>query len=127
MEVIETENLQENALIVGNYLLEKCQKLKRDFEIVGDVRGRGLFVGIELIKGKENAVPATQEALWVVDRMKNHHRVLISSDGPDENVLKLKPPMVFDLENADEFLAAITECLNVLHLQEVLLTDFTLI
>lgn len=94
--------------------------LQRDFEIVGDVRGWGLFVGLEIVQSKESRLPATKEAQWIVDRMKNVHRVLISSDGPDENVLKLKPPMVFNFENADEFLAAVTECLNALHLQEVI-------
>lgn len=120
MNVIESEKLQENALKVGNYLLDKCIALKRDFEIVGDVRGWGLFVGLEIVSNKETRLPAKKEAQWIVDRMKNVHHVLISSDGPDDNVLKLKPPMVFNQENADEFLTAITECLNTLHLQEVL-------
>lgn len=119
MNVIESEKLQENALKVGNYLLEKCIALKRDFDIVGDVRGWGLFVGLEIVENKETRSPATKEAQWIVDRMKNVHHVLISSDGPDDNVLKLKPPMLFNKENADEFLAAIAECLNTLQLQEV--------
>lgn len=114
MNVIETENLQENALAVGNFLLESCSKLAIDFEMIGDVRGWGLFVGLELVKSKKCRTPATYEAQWVVDRMKSKHRVLISSDGPNENVLKLKPPMVFNVDNAKEFLAAVTECLSAL-------------
>lgn len=114
MNVIETENLQENALAVGNFLLENCSKLAKDFEMIGDVRGWGLFVGLELVKSKKCRTPATYEAQWVVDRMKSKHRVLISSDGPNENVLKLKPPMVFNVDNAKEFLAAVTECLSAL-------------
>lgn len=114
MNVIETENLQENALAVGNFLLENCSKLAKDFEMVGDVRGWGLFVGLELVKSKKCRTPATYEAQWVVDRMKSKHRVLISSDGPNENVLKLKPPMVFNVDNAKEFLTAVTECLTAL-------------
>lgn len=115
MDVIESENLQENALKVGNYLLEKSEQLKQIFDMVGDVRGWGLFIGLEIVKNKEKREPATEEAHWIVDRMKNLHHVLISSDGPHDNVLKLKPPMVFNMENADEFLTAVTECLTTLH------------
>lgn len=119
MNVIESEKLQENALKVGNYLLEKCTALKREYDNIGDVRGWGLFVGLEIVQSKESRLPSTKDAQWIVDRMKNVHHVLLSSDGPQDNVLKLKPPMVFSIENADEFLGAITECLNALHLQEV--------
>lgn len=112
INVIDNEKLQENALIVGQYLLEKSLLLKREFDIVGDVRGTGLFIGIELVKSKECRQPATVEANAIVDRMKNVHHILISSDGPDDNVLKLKPPMVFNIENACEFLAAVRECLS---------------
>lgn len=119
MNVIENENLQMHAMHVGDYLLDKCLALKSEYDIVGDVRGWGLFVGIEIVQSKESRLPATKEAQWIVDRMKNVHHVLISSDGSDDNVLKLKPPMVFNIENADQFLKAITECLNTHHLQEV--------
>lgn len=119
MNVIESEKLQDQALKVGNYLLDKCSLLKREFECIGDVRGWGLFVGLEIVQSKESREPATKEANWIVDRMKSVHRVLISSDGPDDNVLKLKPPMVFNIDNADEFLSAIKECLTTLHQQEV--------
>lgn len=114
MDVIETEKLQANALAVGDFLLDNCTKFINDFDMVGDVRGWGLFVGLEIIKSKACRTPATYEAEWIVDRMKSKHRVLISSDGPDENVLKLKPPMVFNLDNAKEFLVAVTECLATL-------------
>lgn len=114
MNVIETENLQANALAVGDFLLDNCTKFINDFDMVGDVRGWGLFVGLEIVKSKACRTPATYEAEWIVDRMKSKHRVLISSDGPDENVLKLKPPMVFNLDNAKEFLVAVTECLATL-------------
>lgn len=100
-------------------MLDKCSLLKREFECIGDVRGWGLFVGLEIVQSKESREPATKEANWIVDRMKSVHRVLISSDGPDDNVLKLKPPMVFNIDNADEFLSAIKECLTTLHQQEV--------
>lgn len=112
IDVIDNEKLQENAFNVGRYLLEKSLLLKKEFDIVGDVRGTGLFIGIELVKSKECREPATVEANAIVDRMKNVHHILISSDGPDDNVLKLKPPMVFNIDNANEFLTGVRECLS---------------
>lgn len=114
MKVIDEEGLQENARRVGDYLLRKCQELKRDFQMVGDVRGIGLFVGIELVKSRETRKPDTKSAHWVVDRMKDTHRILISSDGPNDNVIKLKPPMCFNHDNANTFVMALRECLTLL-------------
>lgn len=114
MNVVENEKLQQNALTVGEYLLNEGMKLGYDFDIIGDVRGYGLFIGFDIVKSKSCRTPATQEAQWIVDRMKSVHRVLISSDGPHDNVLKLKPPMVFSKENADEFFAAFVECMKFL-------------
>lgn len=118
MYVIEDENLQENARLVGKYLNQQCNLLKFESELVGDVRGIGLFVGIELIDNKEKRTPATTAARWIVDRMKSYHHILVSSDGPDDNVVKLKPPMVFNMENADEFIFAFKECLIAVQNQE---------
>lgn len=114
MRVIEEEDLQKNALDVGNYILERCEQLGKEFNCIGDVRGVGLFIGIELIKGKNSREPATEEARWVVNRMKSLHKILVSSDGPNDNVIKLKPPMVFNRENAKEFLRGFRECLVAL-------------
>ncbi|XP_054728962.1 alanine--glyoxylate aminotransferase 2-like [Anastrepha obliqua] len=114
MQVIEEEGLQENARIVGDYLKKKCRELSLEFDIIGDVRGVGLFVGIELVKNRETREPDTKSAHWVVNRIKALHKVLVSSDGPNDNVIKLKPPMCFDQKNADEFLQAFRECLSML-------------
>uniref|UniRef100_A0A1L8E276 Putative aminotransferase class-iii n=1 Tax=Nyssomyia neivai TaxID=330878 RepID=A0A1L8E276_9DIPT len=112
LDVIEEEDLQENARKVGNHLIEQSKILKYDFDLVGDVRGSGLFLGIELIRDRETLEPATEEATFVVNRMKDLHHILVSQDGPNNNVIKLKPPMVFSIENADEFLLAFRECLT---------------
>ncbi|EDW29777.1 GL14846 [Drosophila persimilis] len=114
MRVIDQEGLQQNALQLGDYLLRECSHLKQEFECIGDVRGVGLFVGIELVKDREGRIPDTKSARWVVNRMKQLHQVLVSSDGPNDNVIKLKPPMCFSRENADEFLLAFRECLATL-------------
>ena len=68
--------------------------------IIGDVRGLGLFVGIELVRDRTTLEPAAAEASYVIDRMKEHG-ILLSTDGPYHNVLKLKPPIVFSEANAD--------------------------
>lgn len=110
MDVIEKENLQEHALKVGTYLLEELKKLQKRHKIIGDVRGAGLFVGIELVKDRVKRTPATAEAKQVVMRMKDE-KILISSEGPDVNILKLKPPMVFNTENVDHLLSVLDEVL----------------
>ncbi|KAG5318116.1 AGT2L aminotransferase, partial [Pseudoatta argentina] len=111
MEAIEREGLQENALKVGNHLLAELKKLAKRRKIIGDVRGAGLFVGIELVRDRIKRIPATAEAKHVVSRMKEK-KILISSDGPDNNVLKLKPPMVFTLENANHFISVLDKVLD---------------
>ncbi|XP_050477664.1 alanine--glyoxylate aminotransferase 2-like [Bombus huntii] len=111
MEVIERENLQENALKVGNHLMTELRKLAKRRKIIGDVRGVGLFAGIELVSDRIERSPATSEAKHVVSRMKDR-KILISSDGPDDNILKLKPPMVFTIENVNHLVSTLDEVLE---------------
>lgn len=111
MEVIERENLQENALKVGNHLMTELRKLAKRRKIIGDVRGVGLFAGIELVRDRIERNPATSEAKHVVSRMKDR-KILISSDGPDDNILKLKPPMVFTIENVNHLVSTLDEVLE---------------
>lgn len=111
MEVIERENLQENALKVGNHLMMELRKLAKRRKIIGDVRGVGLFAGIELVRDRIERNPATSEAKHVVSRMKDR-KILISSDGPDDNILKLKPPMVFTIENVNHLVSTLDEVLE---------------
>jgi len=67
---------------------------------IGDVRGLGLFLGVELFLDREARTPAPRQAAYVAERMREE-RILISTDGPDRNVLKIKPPLVFDTTDAD--------------------------
>ena len=75
--------------------------MQSDYEFIGQVRGRGLFLGIEMINDVESLKPDKNAAKTIANEMKNSG-VLISVDGPDHNVLKIKPPIIFNYENADE-------------------------
>jgi 4-aminobutyrate aminotransferase-like enzyme len=101
LEIIEEENLQQNALEVGQFLKEELKMLQQAFPIIGDVRGEGLFLGFELNDAEKN--PLAEHASYLANRMKALG-VLMSTDGPDYNVLKIKPPIVFSKENAKELI-----------------------
>ena len=111
LNVIEDEKLQQNAHKVGEYLLKELKQLQGEFPLIGQVRGMGLFIGIELIKEKSKLIPAHVEAEKVVNEMMRK-RILLSTDGPDHNVIKIKPPMVFSTENADELVLNLSEVLG---------------
>ncbi|KAI5733379.1 hypothetical protein M8J76_011200 [Diaphorina citri] len=113
MEVLETENLREHALDVGNQLLEGLRSLMHRYPLIGDVRGIGLFVGVELVTCRKQKTPATSEAQHVITRLKQE-QILVSSDGPDRNVLKFKPPMVFSKENVQQVVKAVENVLDEL-------------
>ncbi|MCB2208706.1 MAG: aminotransferase class III-fold pyridoxal phosphate-dependent enzyme [Bacteroidetes bacterium] len=101
LQVIEDENLQGNALLVGNYLKDQLKALQKEFPIIGDVRGQGLFLGFEL-NGKDKE-PLGEKASYLANKMQEL-AILMSTDGPDHNVIKIKPPMVFSKQNADELI-----------------------
>ena len=101
LKVVEEEGLQENALKVGGFLIDELKMLQKQFPIIGDVRGEGLFLGFELNDSEKN--PLSKHASYLANRMKQLG-ILMSIDGPDHNVLKIKPPMVFSKENAEELI-----------------------
>ena len=94
LDVIRDEELQENAFEVGEYLKDELRQLQQEYSLIGDVRGAGLFIGIELVRDRETLEPADHEAAEIVERMKERG-VLLSTDGPFHNVIKIKPPLVF--------------------------------
>ncbi|MDP6755565.1 MAG: aminotransferase class III-fold pyridoxal phosphate-dependent enzyme, partial [Candidatus Marinimicrobia bacterium] len=83
---------------------------QHNHEIIGEVRGRGLFIGVELVNGPD-LTPAADEAHNIVNRMKDKG-ILLSTDGPDHNVIKIKPPMVFNKENADDLTVTLNNVLG---------------
>lgn len=110
LEIIEKEKLQENAYLIGKYLIKGLNDIKKRHNLIGDVRGRGLFLGIELIRDHEKMAPACSEADQIVNDMKERG-ILISTDGTDRNVIKIKPPMVFTKDNADQLIDTLDQLL----------------
>jgi 4-aminobutyrate aminotransferase-like enzyme len=100
LDVIEQENLQQNALEVGQYLVDGLNGLAEKHEVVGDVRGCGFFLALELVTDREQKTPATELTATVVNDLRDRG-VLTGSIGPDANILKLRCPMVFSREDAD--------------------------
>ena len=111
LNVIEDEDLQQNAKDVGDYLKSMLNELKVKYPIIGDVRGFGLFLGIELVRDPQSLEPADKEADQIVNSMKEKG-ILISTDGPDHNVLKIKPPLVFAKDNAIQLVETLNGVLN---------------
>lgn len=101
LRTIKREKLQENAANVGKFLKRELKKLALEFPIIGDVRGQGLFLGIELVDVNLNPLP--QQTGYLANRMKDFG-ILIGTDGADYNVVKIKPPIVFTKENARELI-----------------------
>jgi 4-aminobutyrate aminotransferase-like enzyme len=101
LEVVQEENLQAHALTVGNQLLKGLREIKND--LFADVRGSGLFLGVELVK---DDAPATKEAHHIVNAMRDRG-ILIGTDGPFHNVLKIRPPMPFSTNDADHLLTTL--------------------
>jgi 4-aminobutyrate aminotransferase-like enzyme len=110
LDVIESEQLQRNAAGVGTHLTGRLQALHDRFPLVGDVRGPGLFVGVEFVEDRETLVPATRQASYIANRMKECG-VLMSTDGPLNNVLKIKPPLCFSRRDADDLADAMERAL----------------
>ena len=103
LDVIEDENLCRNAKQVGEFMLKELKQLKQDYELIGDVRGCGLFLGVEIVKDKQNRQPAPEMADYIVSAFKQK-LVLMSTEGIEGNILKFKPPMCFNMENAVHWL-----------------------
>jgi 4-aminobutyrate aminotransferase-like enzyme/Ser/Thr protein kinase RdoA (MazF antagonist) len=106
LDVVRSENLQAHALEVGEHLLVGLRKLEARYPIVGDVRGSGLFLGIELVKERGTREPATDESSRVVNGMRRRG-VLLGTEGVHSSILKVRPPMPFTKENGDTLLAAL--------------------
>jgi 4-aminobutyrate aminotransferase-like enzyme/Ser/Thr protein kinase RdoA (MazF antagonist) len=100
LNVIRDEELQANARETGAYFVAELRRLQQKHRLIGDVRGAGLFLGVELVRDRESLEPAAPEAATLIERMKDRG-VLLSTDGPFHNVVKIKPPIVFSCADVD--------------------------
>ena len=110
LDVVEQEGLQAHAGDVGNHLKAGLDELAEQFPLIGDVRGLGLFLGVELVRDRETLEPAAEEAKEIIEGMRERG-VLVATDGPLHNVVKIKPPLVFDRRDADQLLRVLREVL----------------
>jgi 4-aminobutyrate aminotransferase-like enzyme len=106
---IKRNKLQQNAQQIGNYLKQQLTQMMTSFSSIKDVRGQGLFLGFELCDDDLKPLPA--QAQYLADRMRDLG-VLISTDGPDHNVIKIKPPLTFNQHHADELLLRLTTVMH---------------
>jgi 4-aminobutyrate aminotransferase-like enzyme len=113
LDVIRDEDLQQHARNLGDYFLEGLRDLMDHHTIIGDVRGAGLFIGVEFVRDRTTLEPAADQATEFIQRMKERG-ILLSTDGPLHNVIKIKPPMVLDDNDVDMTLRAFDDELQTL-------------
>jgi 4-aminobutyrate aminotransferase-like enzyme len=111
LQTVLEEDLQSHAESVGSQLLQKLRELMTEFDIIGDVRGSGLFLGVELVRDRNTKEPATEEATSVVNEMREQG-ILLGTDGPFHNVLKIRPPMPFTISDGDRLVETLAEVLS---------------
>lgn len=110
LDVMEEDRLQDRALRVGGHFLAGLRRLAARHRIIGDVRGSGLFLGLELVRDRRTLEPAMAEASYVVERLRDLG-ILAGTDGPLHNVIKIRPPLCFSEADADLFVAVLDQVL----------------
>jgi len=113
LDVIERDNLIENARKVGDYLREQLRELATTQRLIGDVRGHGMLVGLELVTDRESRTPATEETKRILELMRER-QVLVGKEGRFNNVLKLRPPLILQRSHVDQFVAALDASLSAI-------------
>jgi 4-aminobutyrate aminotransferase-like enzyme len=113
LETLEAENLQQNALEIGAYLLAELDVIAQRFKRVGDVRGKGLYIGVELVRDRKSKKPDRATATRVVDMLRDRN-ILVGIAGPYGNILKIRPPLCFGRDHADLLVEALSDSLAAL-------------
>lgn len=117
LDTILEENLMDNATKVGGEILDGLRDLQTKYDVVGDVRGAGLYFAVELVKDRESKVPDMDRALAAVNALRDE-RILISATGADAHILKIRPPLVFTSANAGRLLEGIDKALRAVQIKE---------
>lgn len=116
LDELEERQLMQEANKIGKYIIDKLVQLKSGSRIVGDVRGLGFFIGIDMVEDLDSKKAAPQYAEYIVGRFRDE-KILMSTEGKFGNVLKFKPPMVFTMENAERFVEVFAKALIELEIQ----------
>jgi len=111
LRIVEEEGLQTGAEATGARLLDGLRELQARHEVIGDVRGIGLFVGVDLVTDRDSRSPATGAARYVKNRLRQE-RILVGTEGPADNVLKIRPPLTVDADDIDHLLATLDQVLG---------------
>jgi 4-aminobutyrate aminotransferase-like enzyme len=114
LEVLEREQLQQNAKTVGSYMMQGLNELAKQYRQIGQVRGAGFFIGVDLVKDRDTHEPDPAFAIRLVNGLKKRF-ILIGASGPEGHVLKIRPPLPFSRDNADQFLNAVEDTLREAH------------
>ena len=113
LEVIDRENIQENARVVGGHLKDRLLDLQQRQPLIGEVRGMGLMLGVELVRDRQTKEPASSETADVLERCKERG-LLIGKGGLFGNVLRIKPPMCLTKDDADFLVDCLDESLTAI-------------
>lgn len=111
LKVLEEERLQENAGKVGNYYISQLKELQTKHECIGDIRGAGLFLGIDIVKNRIAKIPDTLLANFIKNEFRNR-KILLGTDGAFNNVIKTKPPLCFNKDEVDQVVSTLDEILR---------------
>jgi 4-aminobutyrate aminotransferase-like enzyme len=111
LDIVDDEGLMDNAKQMGERLLSGLHSLQEKHVIVGDVRGYGLFIGLDLVMDRETREPGTKLADYVKNRMRDH-RILMGTEGPADNILKIRPPLTIEADDVDMILHVMDQVLG---------------
>lgn len=112
LDIVQHDGLRANAIAIGDYFATALRRLQGEQPLIGDVRARGLYLGVELVRDRVTKEPATAEAFLVTELMKERG-VVVYPNGVHDNVLKIKPPMTFRREHADLYVEVLGEVLSL--------------
>ncbi|CAD5226508.1 unnamed protein product [Bursaphelenchus xylophilus] len=111
MEVLKEENLLRHSEEMGTHFEEQLGKLKEKHQCIGDIRGVGMFWGLDLVLHRESRLPATELAVDLCFKLREEYGVLLNADGPHTNILKFKPPLCFNKDDLEFAVSSLDKAL----------------
>jgi 4-aminobutyrate aminotransferase-like enzyme len=111
LDIVDDEGLIDNAKAMGEILLAGLRELQKKYDIIGDVRGYGLFIGVDLVEDSISRKEATKIADYVKNRMREN-RILMGTEGPADNILKIRPPLTIDNNDVEMIISVLDQVLE---------------